>query len=71
MSTKVILFLFLPLIILYIPIEFDFFVPTGFAEVLADLFLNSWRNEALAVAKLIVIGATMFGKQSRSNLEYI
>ena len=49
----------LPLIILDEPIEKDVAIPTGLAEILAYLLLDGRRDEALTIAKLIIIGAAM------------
>ena len=49
----------LPLIILDETIENDVAVPAGFAEVLAYLLLNGRRDEARAIAILIIIGVAM------------
>ena len=48
-----------PLIILDETIEKDGAVPAGLAEILAYLLLDGRRDEALAIAKLIIIGAAM------------
>ena len=48
-----------PLIILDETIEMDGAIPAGLAEILAYLLLDGRRDEALAIAKLIIIGAAM------------
>ena len=49
----------LPLIILDETIENDVAAPACLAEILVYLLLDGRRDEALAIAKLIIIGAAM------------
>ena len=49
----------LPLIILNEPLELDVAIPAGLAEILLYLLLDGGWDEALTIAKLIIIGAAM------------
>ena len=58
----------LPLIILDETIENDVAVPTGFAEILAYLLLDGRRDEARAIAILIIIGVAMLADEALAHV---
>jgi len=57
-----------PLIILDETIENDVTIPAGLAEILVYLFLNGRGDEALAIAILIIIGATMIIDEALTHM---
>ena len=57
-----------PLVILDETVENDVAVPTGFAEVLAYLLLNGRRDEACAIAILIIIGVAMLADEALTHV---
>ena len=58
----------LPLVILDETVENNVAVPAGLVEVLAYLFLNGRRDEARAIAILIIIGVAMLADEALTHV---